>query len=32
MIEEFGPSSLLMNELKIVSGEDWLDQRLEEFK
>lgn len=32
MVEEFGPSSLLMNELRIVSGADWLDQRLEEFK
>lgn len=31
MVEEFGPSSLLMNELRIVSGADWLNQRLEEF-
>jgi hypothetical protein len=32
MLEEFGADSLVMENLRIVSGSDWLKQRQEEFK
>lgn len=31
MIDEFGAESVIMSELKIVSGKDWLKKRQEEF-
>ena len=32
LIDEYGPESLMMNALKIVSGAEWLGQRQGEFK
>nr|WP_308545377.1 hypothetical protein [uncultured Lachnoclostridium sp.] len=32
MIDEFGADSVIMSELKIVNGKDWLNQRVEEYR
>lgn len=32
MVDEFGPESLMISTLRLVSGEGWLNQRQEEFK
>lgn len=32
LIDEYGPESLMMDSLKIVSGAEWLGQRQGEFK
>ena len=31
MLDEFGPDSIIMPELRIVSGKDWLKQRQGDF-
>lgn len=32
MVDEFGEDSVIMSELKIVNGKDWLNQRVEEYR
>ena len=32
VVDEYGPKSLRMDTMKIISGKEWLKQRQEEFK